>query len=181
MSPRRVPTPTWPDWHAFSHNMARTEWSNVNMCLRHEGVWGSGCIDPHFLNLGTSWRWVVSFMLRPLYPRGRSPSTHWIGGWVGPRADLYDLAKIKFLTLSALELRHLGRPARSQSLYRQSDTWKYIGNEPIGGRGKRDEKESRRIGFESRGEWEEDKALTEGSTEAFNSHGHFWKCNFMCS
>jgi hypothetical protein len=30
---------------------------------------GSGCIDPHFLDLGTSWRWVVSFTSRPLYPR----------------------------------------------------------------------------------------------------------------
>jgi hypothetical protein len=41
--------------------------------LRHEGVWRSGCIDPHFLDLGTSWRWVVSFRPRPLYPRGNSP------------------------------------------------------------------------------------------------------------
>jgi hypothetical protein len=24
--------------------------------LTHEGVWESGCIDPHFLDLGTSWR-----------------------------------------------------------------------------------------------------------------------------
>jgi hypothetical protein len=24
--------------------------------ITHEGVWGSGCIDPHFLDLGTSWR-----------------------------------------------------------------------------------------------------------------------------
>jgi hypothetical protein len=24
--------------------------------LRHEDVWGSGCIDPHFLDLDTSWR-----------------------------------------------------------------------------------------------------------------------------
>jgi hypothetical protein len=33
---------------------------------------GGGCIDPHFLDLGTSWRWVVSFTPRPLYPRGKS-------------------------------------------------------------------------------------------------------------
>jgi hypothetical protein len=33
---------------------------------------GSGCIDPHFLDLGTSWRWVVNFTPRPLYPRGKS-------------------------------------------------------------------------------------------------------------
>jgi hypothetical protein len=45
----------------------------TNYALRHEGVWGSGCIDPHFLDLGTSWRWVVSFTPRPLYPRGKSP------------------------------------------------------------------------------------------------------------
>jgi hypothetical protein len=32
-------------------------------------VWGSGCIDPHFFDLGTSWRWVVSFTPLPLYPR----------------------------------------------------------------------------------------------------------------
>jgi hypothetical protein len=30
---------------------------------------GSGCIDPHFRDLGPSWRWVVSFTPRPLYPR----------------------------------------------------------------------------------------------------------------
>jgi hypothetical protein len=28
----------------------------TNYALRHEGVWRSGCIDPHFLDLGTSWR-----------------------------------------------------------------------------------------------------------------------------
>jgi hypothetical protein len=28
----------------------------TNYALRHEGVWESGCIDPHFLDLGTSWR-----------------------------------------------------------------------------------------------------------------------------
>jgi hypothetical protein len=27
----------------------------TNYKLRHE-VWGSGCIDPHCLDLGTSWR-----------------------------------------------------------------------------------------------------------------------------
>jgi hypothetical protein len=44
-------------------------------------------------------------------------STHWIGGWVDPRAGLDDVEKRKFLTLPGLELRLLGRPARSQSLY----------------------------------------------------------------
>jgi hypothetical protein len=37
---------------------------------------------------------------------------------VNPRAGLGDVGKRKFLTLKGLELRPLGRPARSQSLYR---------------------------------------------------------------
>jgi hypothetical protein len=45
----------------------------INYALNHEGVRRSGCIDPHFLALGSSWRWVVSFTLRVLYPWGKSP------------------------------------------------------------------------------------------------------------
>jgi hypothetical protein len=37
---------------------------------------------------------------------------------VDPRTDLDDVEKRKFLALLGLELRPLGRPARSQSLYR---------------------------------------------------------------
>jgi hypothetical protein len=37
---------------------------------------------------------------------------------VDPRVGLNDVEKRKFLTLPALELRPLGRSARSQSLYR---------------------------------------------------------------
>jgi hypothetical protein len=36
-------------------------------------LWGSGCIDQCFLELGTSLRWVVSFKSRPPYLRGKSP------------------------------------------------------------------------------------------------------------
>jgi hypothetical protein len=46
------------------------------------------------------------------------PRTHWIGGWVDPRAGLDNVEKRKFLTLLGLKLQPLGRPARSQSLYR---------------------------------------------------------------
>jgi hypothetical protein len=51
--------------------------------LWHEGVWGSGCIDPRFLELGISWRWVVSFTPRPLYPRGKNPRVpiRYEAGW----------------------------------------------------------------------------------------------------
>jgi hypothetical protein len=47
---------------------------NLTLCLakyeiHHEGVWGSGRIDPYFLDISISWRWVVSFMPRPRYPQ----------------------------------------------------------------------------------------------------------------
>jgi hypothetical protein len=60
----------------------------TNSVLHHEGVWGSGGIDPHFLDLGTSWRWVVSFTPLPHYSQGTASSTHWVGGWLGPRVGL---------------------------------------------------------------------------------------------
>jgi hypothetical protein len=47
-----------------------------------------------------------------------TPGTHRIGCWVDPRASLDDVEKRKYLTLPGLELRPLGRPASSQSLYR---------------------------------------------------------------
>jgi hypothetical protein len=57
----------------------------------------SGCIAPHILNLDIRWRWVVSFRLRSLYPRGKNPGIHWIGGWVCFRADLDVVEKRKIL------------------------------------------------------------------------------------
>jgi hypothetical protein len=89
----------------------------VSLFLLHEGVCGSGCIDPHFLDLDTSW-WVVTITPRPLNPGERITFTHSIGGWVNPRTGLDYVEKRKFLTLPGLELPPLGRPTRSQSLYR---------------------------------------------------------------
>jgi hypothetical protein len=41
------------------------------------------------LNLGTRWGWVVSVTPRPRFtPRERTPGTHYIGGWVDPKAGL---------------------------------------------------------------------------------------------
>jgi hypothetical protein len=51
-------------------------------------------------------------------PGERAPGTHCIGCCVDHRAGLDDVEKRKFLTLPGLELRPVGRPARSQSLYR---------------------------------------------------------------
>jgi hypothetical protein len=44
-------------------------------------------------------------------PGDRAPGTHWIRGWVDPRADLDDVEWRIFLTSPGLELRPLGRPA----------------------------------------------------------------------
>jgi hypothetical protein len=59
-------------------------------------------------------------------PGERATCTHWLGGLVNPRAGLDDLEKRKFLTLPGFELRPVGRPARSQSLYRLRYAGSYI-------------------------------------------------------
>jgi len=38
----------------------------LNQIPRHETVWRGGGIAPRMLNLGTGWRWEVSFMPRQL-------------------------------------------------------------------------------------------------------------------
>jgi hypothetical protein len=35
--------------------------------------WGSGGVAPRIPDLGTRWRWVVSFTPQPLYPQGKNP------------------------------------------------------------------------------------------------------------
>jgi hypothetical protein len=54
---------------------------------------------PHISDLGTRWRQVVSFTPWLLYPQGKSPDTHWKGGWVGPRASLDAVVKRKIPSL----------------------------------------------------------------------------------
>jgi hypothetical protein len=79
---------------------------------------GNGCINPHFLDLCTNWRWAVSFTLLLLYPRKKRPRYPLDRRLGGPRAGLDDVEKRKFLTLPGLEFTFLGRPARRQSIYR---------------------------------------------------------------
>jgi hypothetical protein len=58
-----------------------------------KAYWGSGGIAPRILDLGT--RWERSASNPGLFtPREKAPSTHWIGGWVVPRAVL-DTAVVK--------------------------------------------------------------------------------------
>jgi hypothetical protein len=51
-----------------------------------------------------------------LYPREKTPGTHWIGGWVGPRAGLDAGAGRQ--SLCPCRGSNLDRPAHSQTLYR---------------------------------------------------------------
>jgi hypothetical protein len=55
---------------------------------------GSGGIAPRILISALE----VSGQLhaRPLYPHGKSPGTHWIGGWVGPKAGLDAVMKLSY-------------------------------------------------------------------------------------
>jgi hypothetical protein len=39
--------------------------------------------------------------------------THWIGGWVDPRAGLKDVQKREIYDTTRTQIRPLGRPARS--------------------------------------------------------------------
>jgi hypothetical protein len=57
--------------------------------------WWSRDVAPLILNLGTGWRWVVSFMYRPLYSRGKSPR-YPVGRPCGP-LDHYLLLEIYFI------------------------------------------------------------------------------------
>jgi hypothetical protein len=71
----------------------------LSLCLnKHHAMkayWEVEVYLHSFFELGTRWRWVVNFTPRLLYPRGRGPGTHWIGGWVGPRAVLDAVVKRK--------------------------------------------------------------------------------------
>jgi hypothetical protein len=90
---------------------------------------GSGSIDPCILDLGTSWRWVVSFKHQPLYPRRNSPRQPLDRRLGGPRTALDDAVKIRISPLPALKLRTFGRLYHSQPLHRlcypSSAMWGY--------------------------------------------------------
>jgi hypothetical protein len=86
---------TWPQWR-FVHHKSHMTWPE-NICFSSALVWGE---------------WSAS------RPCRFTPGTHWTGGRLGPRAELDDVEKRKFLALPEFELRPLCRSPRSQSLYR---------------------------------------------------------------
>jgi hypothetical protein len=73
-------------------------------------------ISTFFLTSALVWgEWSASHT-DCLIPGEGAPGTHWIGGWVDPRAGLDNMEKRKFLTLPGLELRPLDHPACRQLL-----------------------------------------------------------------
>jgi hypothetical protein len=66
------------------------------------------------LDLGTRWRWMVSFTPRPFYLLEKSPRDP-LGEWVDPRAGLDSVQKRRFFLLPGIEPRQ-----SSSSLYRLS-------------------------------------------------------------
>jgi hypothetical protein len=61
--------------------------------------------------------WLASRPCR-FTPGERVPGTHWIGGWVAPKPVLTTWARENSLPYRNSNSEPLGRPARSQSLYR---------------------------------------------------------------
>jgi len=45
----------------------------LNDAPQHGDVWGSGPVAPRLINIGTTWRWQVTFMPRPFYFQGICP------------------------------------------------------------------------------------------------------------
>jgi hypothetical protein len=70
----------------------------TNYALRHEDVWGSEFKDTYFLDLGTSWRWVVSFTPRTLYTPGKSLRYPLDRRFGGPQSRSVRFGEEKILT-----------------------------------------------------------------------------------
>jgi hypothetical protein len=81
----------------------------------------------------TKWRLMISFTTRSLcLPWKYPPTTHQIGGWVGPRANL-DVGERRNISCPNREY-NFGHPARSQSLYRLSYPGSYCTKDERKGR-----------------------------------------------
>jgi hypothetical protein len=81
---------------------------------------GGERIEPHFLNLGTSRRKVVSFTPRPLYPWGKSPRYPLDRRLGGLQSRSGRCGEQKILDPTGTRTPTPRRPASSQSLYRLS-------------------------------------------------------------
>jgi hypothetical protein len=78
-----------------------TSWRHI----REVEVWANA-----FFGLAVE-GWVVSFVPWPVYPKGKKPGAHWLGGWVGPIASL-NILEVREILASA-EILTLDYPACS--------------------------------------------------------------------
>jgi hypothetical protein len=77
---------------------------------------GNGCTDQRFFDLGTTWRWVVSFTPRLLYPRGKSPRCSLDRKLGGPQSCPRRYGEVKILEFARTRTPPLSHSVHSQSL-----------------------------------------------------------------
>jgi hypothetical protein len=101
-------TVTWTHLRLLRKTEAIKVKLKLSLCLnKHHAMktyWGNGGMAPLILDLGTRWRWVVSFTPRPLYPQGKSPLYPLDRMLGGPRA-----------VLDAVSERKIPSPCRESS------------------------------------------------------------------
>jgi hypothetical protein len=90
-----------------------------NWAPRLGGVLESGGIAPRILDLVTRWRRVVSFTPQPLYPQGKNPGNHWIGGW---------LLSLLLLLLLLLLLDPMAERSKASTVFGHSNTGIVVSN-----------------------------------------------------
>jgi hypothetical protein len=96
-----------------------------NSTPHHEGELGNGGIVNSFFDLGTRWRWVVSFTLRPLYRQRKRP---WYPLDKKFNEDILEKLRIaninKIITKLWKEMaRRFGKNAWKQSAETSLSTW----------------------------------------------------------
>jgi hypothetical protein len=115
-STRRKPTPAPlcppqnPTWQIRSRTPDRSGGNPVTNRLSYGAAMGEWIYRSNFFFTSAlvGGEWSASLPSR-FTPGERAADTHWIGGWVDPRAGLDDVEKRKFLALPWLEIRPLSR------------------------------------------------------------------------
>jgi hypothetical protein len=70
-----------------------------------KAYWGSGGTATRILELGTRWRWVVSFTPRPLYPQGKRPWYPLDGRLGGPQNQCTIFICLRTTPLLTMEIK----------------------------------------------------------------------------
>jgi hypothetical protein len=73
----------------YTNELSRLQWRHIPCLLKHHPMktyWVSGRTAPR-INLGTTWRWVVNFTIRPLYSCGKRPRFPWDWKLGGPQSQ----------------------------------------------------------------------------------------------